>query len=313
MSEDNDQSGHKEQPIIIKKVKKGGHGGHHGGAWKVAYADFVTAMMAFFIVMWILASSEETKKSVEAYFDDPGAFSFVNGKRTIPIDLGLKPEPGKGKGEEGDPKAKGKKDAFMSFDQNSKDSILIKAAIKAGMDSVEAARKVEALGKSLQKELQKMIAQKPDLQEILSSIKIEMTKEGLRIELIESKESMFFEVGSSKVKKEARDLLIKLAGEIGKLPNIVDIEGHTDSRAFSSKNYYSNWELSGDRANAARKILESTGLWDGQIQMVAGFADKKLRNPGNPFDITNRRISILIKQLSAEQFIGNNGESKAPE
>lgn len=301
MSDDH-ESGHKEQPIIIKKVKKGGHGGHHGGAWKVAYADFVTAMMAFFIVMWILASSEDVKKSVSAYFEDPGAFSFLTGKRTIPIDLGLQPERSKGDGE-----GKGKKDAFViSFDQKKMDTVQAEALYKAMSDSASAASRVAGVGDKLKKELREAIASRPDLQEIISSIKIEMTNEGLRIELIESTESLFFEVGSSRLKSEAIDLLKKLAGEISKLPNNVEIEGHTDSRAYSRRGTYTNWELSADRANSARRLLETSGLWEGQAIKVTGFADRKLRNPGNPFDISNRRVSILIKQLSTDQFMSQD-------
>lgn len=305
MSDDSEQSGHKEQPIIIKKVKKGGHGGHHGGAWKVAYADFVTAMMAFFIVMWILASSQEVKEQVASYFQEPGAFNFLTGKRTIPIDLDLQPVPGKGKGEGG-----GKKEALVISFAPTKDSSEAKAMFKSIEDSAKAAARVDELGKVMKKEFQKILAQRPDMEKILSSIKIEMTKEGLRIELIESSESMFFEIGSANIRKEARDVLAKLAAEIGKLPNNVEIEGHTDSRAYSSKNFYSNWELSADRANSARKILEMSGLWDGQVVKVTGFADRKLRNPENPFDITNRRISILIKQMNADQFNQVAGENQ---
>lgn len=302
---DEQEHGHKEQPIIIKKVKKGGHGGHHGGAWKVAYADFVTAMMAFFIVMWILASSEKVKQQVSAYFQDPGAFNFLTGKRTIPIDLQLQPEPGKGEGE-----GKSKSDQiFISFDNKNGDTVKGATYIKAIKDSIEAAKKVEDVGNSLKKEVQKLLAERPEMEKILSSIKIEMTKEGLRIELIESSESLFFEVGSSKLKKEALELLTKLATEIGKLPNNVEVEGHTDSRAYSGKNVYSNWELSADRANSARRILESKGLWEGQIVKVTGFSDRKLRNPENPFDVTNRRISILIKQMSTNQLLATQSET----
>ncbi len=306
MANDNDQ-GHKEQPIIIKKVKKGGHGGHHGGAWKVAYADFVTAMMAFFIVMWILASSEEVKESVSSYFQEPGAFSFVTGKRTIPIDLNLQPERNKGEGKkEGE-----NENAFViQFEKKKMDTIEAESLFKAMSDSAQAAKRVEVVGEKLKNEIKNELSAKPELKDIISSIKIEMTREGLRIELIESSESLFFEVGSATLKPEAIVILTKLAREIGKLPNNVEIEGHTDSRAFRSKAIYSNWELSSDRANAARRLLESRGLWEGQAMKVTGFADRKLRNQGNPFDVSNRRVSILIKQLSTDQFISKAGETQ---
>ncbi|MFW6232600.1 MAG: OmpA/MotB family protein, partial [Bacteroidota bacterium] len=112
-----------------------------------------------------------------------------------------------------------------------------------------------------------------------------------------------FEIGSSNLKPEARNILIRLASEIGKLSNYVEVEGHTDSRSFGSGSGYTNWELSADRANSARRILEKNGMWEGQIKKVTGYSDNKLRNPDNPFDISNRRISILIKQLTANQFL----------
>lgn len=303
MAEQQDQHG-KEQPIIIKKIKKGGHGGHHGGAWKVAYADFVTAMMAFFIVMWILASSEEVKKQVVAYFDDPGAFNFITGKRTVPIDLDLKPQPGQGKKE-----GKGKGEFVISFNQEMRDSLVQKLMEKAQEDSVAAAKRVESVGKELQQMFQELVMQKPDLQKILENLKIEITKDGLRIELMETSENVFFKVGSSQLTPQAVEILKILGNEIGKLPNNVAIEGHTDSRKYLSGSSYTNWELSSDRANAARRALLQSGLWDGQVIEVTGYADKKLRNPENPFDMSNRRVSILIKQISANQFLPEQSAS----
>jgi len=300
----------KEEPIIIKKVKGHGGHGHHGGSWKVAYADFVTAMMAFFIVMWILGQSEEVKQQVVAYFEDPGAFSFVTGKRTIPIDLELKPS-GKGDGES-DKKGNKENVPWFVFDQESKDTIINEAAKQlkenAMQDSADAAKRVEEIGDKLKKMFKKEMLEKPELKEILSSIKIQITKEGLRIELIESKQALFFEVGSANLSNPAKEILRSLGLEIGKLPNTIDIEGHTDSRQYGSGSAYSNWDLSTDRANSARRYLSNNGLWDGQITKVVGFADRNLQNPNNPFDISNRRISILIRQLKVDDFLQNQAE-----
>jgi len=157
----------------------------------------------------------------------------------------------------------------------------------------------------LQKVFSESAAKNPNLAEMLKSVQFELTKEGLRIELIESKESVFFEVGSAKLKPAAKELLASLAKEIGKLPNYVEVEGHTDSRQYSKQSGYTNWELSADRANAARKVLEENGLWEGQIVKVTGFADKKLKNPENPFDYSNRRTTILIKNISTEEILKN--------
>lgn len=311
MAEDEHKEQRKEEPIIIKKVKGHGGHGHHGGSWKVAYADFVTAMMAFFIVMWILGQSEEVKEKVVAYFEDPGAFNFVTGKRTVPIDLELKPS---GKGD-GDGEGDGEKKVlpYFVFDQKSKDTIIDEAAKRlkeiAIQDSIRAAQRVEKIGKKLEKLFEKEMTQRPEMKDILSSIKIKITKEGLRIELIESKKALFFEVGSANLSREAKQILRDLAREIGKLPNNVDIEGHTDSRKYGAGSAYSNWELSADRANAARRFLANSGLWEGQITKVVGYADRRLQNPSNPFDISNRRISILIRQLKVDDFLQNQSET----
>ncbi len=317
MSEEQDKSAPKEQPIIIKKKRGHGGHGHHGGSWKVAYADFVTAMMAFFIVMWILGQSEDVKKSVVSYFKEPGAYSFITGKRTVPIDLGLQPmgpgtEDYESKGGEGD-----SKESFSFFaPQEYWDSLAkakgidVKTAAeqamqKAKSDSALAAERVAKLGEEIKKFLKEEMSNRPELKEILSAIKIEMTKEGLRIELLETKDALFFEVGSAVVKPKAREILEKLAAEFGKLPNNIDIEGHTDSRQYSGGARYDNWNLSTDRANASRLILENSGLWEGQVTKVVGYADRKLRNPDNPFDISNRRISLLVRQLSVKDLIQN--------
>ncbi len=306
MAEEEQQQQRKEQPIIIKKKRKDGGHPHHGGAWKVAYADFVTALMAFFIVMWILATldqkeGQQVRETIAAFFSKPGAFDMVSGKPRIPLPDILQ-SLGKGSGES-DYENKGAKDYNIKFDSQLADSLVERLVREAKMDSVKAAERVESVAKELKEYIKKQVAERPELKDILSSIKIEMTNEGLRIELIETSESLFFEVGSAIIKPKARIVLDKLAKEIGKLPNYVEVEGHTDSRQYGSRATYTNWELSSDRAQAARRVLEQTGLWDGQIVRVTGFADKRLRLPSNPFDMSNRRVSILIKQLSAETFL----------
>ena len=312
----NEEQHHKEQPIIIKKVKKGGGHGHHGGAWKVAYADFVTAMMAFFIVMWILGQSEEVKQSVQDYFEDPFSYSVFTGKKKTdsPVQINIF-DGSKSKEQKGRQSGGGKgvqdgkqKNVIIDFSTGEKDSVIDKMLHKAIQDSIAAAERVEELGNDLQKKFKELMADKPQLDEILSSIKIEITDEGVRIELIETSESLFFQVGSDQLTKEAVMVLQMIAKELGKYPNNIEIEGHTDSRAYVGANY-TNWELSSDRSNSARRILEKSGLWEDQITKITGFADNKLRNPENPFDVTNRRVSILIKQLSATQFLRSMKET----
>ncbi len=314
--EENRQQEGKEEPIIIKKKKGGGGGGHHGGSWKVAYADFVTAMMALFIVLWILGQSEEIKESVEHYFSHTEEYSIFTGKRgNILVDLGLKPSQlGEGKGIQkgkgwGEDKAEvaGKDDEKHEFTfwVDWGDSTRNKSKFQAMKDSARAAKRVERAASKLKEEFKEMLAERPELKEIISSLRIEITKEGMRIELIETKGSVFFKIGSAEITKDAKDILKKLSKEIGKLPNPVEIEGHTDSRKYSPNSSYTNWELSADRANATRKAMEKYGLWEGQVIKITGYADRKLRKPENPFDITNRRISILVRNLKSKAFLSS--------
>jgi chemotaxis protein MotB len=232
-------------PIYVIKKKKGGHGGHHGGAWKVAYADFVTAMMSLFIVLWLLNSSQDVRKAIGGYFQDPA-----------------------GKGRQ-----------IGSGMAGTGDALIVK---KDDMNQIQA-------------KLQSAIKQMPHFQKTKDNIEMSVTGEGLRIELLETKNGMFFESGSAAPSEEGRELLTKLAEELGKLPNRVLIEGHTDAKPFNGSPGYSNWELSADRANAARRLMEPLGLKPGQVLQVRGFADQDLRNPKDPNDAANRRISVIVK------------------
>jgi len=302
MSED-EKKKNSEQPIIIKKINKGGHGAH-GGAWKVAYADFVTAMMAFFIVMWILAAGEDVKNEVSAYFNDPGLFKFVDGKQAIPVDLGLKPVPGKKSGDsrgEGQGETPDEKMAILNQQQQKEMIEQIKQ--EAVRDSVKAAQKLQQTAKTLEDMIKALGDQSKEMKDLMSAIKLELTEEGLRIELSETKKDLFFKPGSSEMLPQAKKVLFTLAKEIGKLPNLLEIEGHTDSKSYGRRGGYSNWELSADRANSTRRTLDYSGLWNGQIIKVTGFSDKKLLIKNNPFDDRNRRVSLLVKQMSTGDIL----------
>ena len=312
-NEQQNSSGKTEQPIIIKKIKKSGHG-HHGGAWKVAYADFVTAMMAFFIVMWIFASNEEVKQSVSDYFNAPENYSAFTGKRTSPVEIFDNPAPpARGDGDAtSSGEGEGKKAWTWSFSEGKATNTTAEidgALLEAIKDSVNAVKRVETTAEEIKKEIEKMIkdAKTESEKNVFSSINIEISQEGMRIELLESFDGNFFEIGSAKLKQNAINVLKQLATRIGRLGNYVEIEGHTDSRGYANREVYGNWELSADRANAARKVLEANGFWAGQIISVAGLADRKLRNPSNPFDFSNRRISILVRNLKSADFISNEG------
>ena len=262
-------SGNKDQtaPIIIKK-KKGGHGGSHGGAWKVAYADFVTAMMALFIVLWIVGQNQSVKSAISEYFKDPVAF---NEKVKASGGTGILPDfsPPGAKG--------GDQPPALYVSQNQPNDL----------------KQLE----EEKKKIEEIIKNTPAFDKFKGQVDISITDEGLRIELVDNSSGLFFDVGSARLKPETVQLLGMMGAEIGKMPNRVIVEGHTDARPFVSPGY-SNWELSADRANVARKILSEKGLRKDQVQEVTGFADQRLRRPNNPMDYSNRRVSILIKPKS---------------
>src|SRR5580698_8729246 len=234
----------KAQTIVIIK-KKGGHGGHHGGAWKVAYADFVTAMMALFIVLWLMSSSDKVKKAVAGYFNDPKGTANLLG---------------------------------TNMSSNGTETIQDPTALKR-----------------LKQKLEAEIKAKKELEKLSKQIEITITPEGLRIELIEDKNGTFYQSGSARISEIGQELLGLLAGELKTLPNNLLIEGHTDATQYSTDANYSNWELSADRANSARRLLQETGVRSDQVTQVRGYADMLLRVKNNPYDPSNRRISILVK------------------
>ncbi|MGO9316719.1 MAG: flagellar motor protein MotB [Terracidiphilus sp.] len=240
----------KTQPIIIIK-RKGGHGGgHNGGAWKVAYADFVTAMMSLFIVLWLMNSSEQIKKAVAGYFNDPRGTGKLMGT--------LLSGTGTGNG--------------VTISQTSTDQL-----------------------QKLKDKLEEEIKARKELEKLSKQIEITITPEGLRIELIEGKDGTFFQSGSAKLSESGQQLLALLGKELKTLPNSLLIEGHTDATPYSSDSGYSNWDLSADRANAARRLLQQDGVRTDQVTQVRGYADQMLRVKTNPTDPSNRRISILVK------------------
>jgi chemotaxis protein MotB len=232
------------RPIIIVK-KKGGHGGHHGGAWKVAYADFVTAMMSLFIVLWLLNSSKKVQEAVGGYFKDPTGTAAKIGSTM------------QGAGE----------NFTLTKDNMPK----------------------------LKDQLEQKIHELTNFEKLKNHIEMTVTNEGLRIELMESASGTLFDNGSNKLNADGRELLISLAQEMGKLPNKISIEGHTDSKPYATIGSYSNWELSTDRANSARRLMQANGLSANQVTQVRGFADQRLRKLDDPLDASNRRISLIVQ------------------
>jgi chemotaxis protein MotB len=235
-----------EQVIIVKK--KGGHaGGHNGGAWKVAYADFVTAMMALFIVLWLMNSSKPVQEAVGGYFRDPNGSGQKRGTQF---------------GGAGDGGAQTKEDMFK-----------------------------------LKEDLAKALGKMAGFDRMQKLIELKVTPEGLQIEMMEDPSGTFFENGSAEATPLLQSLLKVLSPLAGKLPNPISIEGHTDSKPYASAKTYGNWELSADRANAARRLMESYGVKPNQIVEVRGYADRKLRKPQQPDDASNRRITVIIRYM----------------
>jgi chemotaxis protein MotB len=264
----------KEPAVIIKKVNKGKGHGHHGGAWKLAYADFVTAMMAFFLLMWLLGSTDEkTRKGISEYFQDPYEASLID------------------------------KGQIATLDEISPTEI-DRQAEKNDQKQLEL----------LKEKIQELIKANPELSQAKDQIKLETTDEGLRIQIIDNKNMPMFKLASSETEPEIRLIFRALAPVINQLPNKISINGHTDAKPFPpNRKGYTNWELSCDRANAARNELTQGGLADHKIMRVTGLSDSIPYNTADPDDPMNRRISIIVMNKKTEQHIlqeaGNKSET----
>jgi chemotaxis protein MotB len=237
-------------PIIIVRKHSGDHDEAHGGAWKVAYADFVTAMMALFIVLWLLSASEKVQKAVGGYFLDPSG----KGRQTGTTNSGS--------GE----------------------------TLTLNRDNLQR----------LKEKLEQVLKQIPAFEHMQNQIRITLTTEGLRVDLIETERGLFFDTGDPKPTDAGIALLKVLAAELVKLPNKIAIEGHTDARPYGRADY-SNWELSADRANAARRVLAEFGMDESRISQVRGFADQRLLKKDDPAHPSNRRISIIVRNAGLDQ------------
>ncbi|MBN8712768.1 MAG: flagellar motor protein MotB [Xanthomonadales bacterium] len=283
------------QPIIIVRKVKRGHGGHHGGSWKVAYADFVTAMMAFFLVMWILGvSTSEQRAAISAYFQNPSA---TPGTATVA-------PPGKvGPG--------GASDAVIDMGggmnrPHSPDQHQNGRASAADAET-QAREQERARLEELKKELQAAIEKSQALAPFKDQLLIDITPNGLRIQIVDKLNRPMFDTGSATLKNYTIQILVELAKFINRVPNRITLSGHTDDAPYTTDHHYSNWELSADRANAARRALLQGGLDSNKITEVVGLAaavplDKT--HPGNPI---NRRISILVMTKQAEEAALSQG------
>jgi chemotaxis protein MotB len=286
----------KLQPIIIKRVKKGGHSAH-GGAWKIAYADFVTAMMAFFLLMWLLGSTTEgDKKGISDYFSSPLKVAMSGGS---------------GSGDSSSLVKGGGQDLSRSTGQVKAGDVEAKRrtvnlrALKEEQRRAERTRLEE-----FKKKIEDVLAANPRLASLGGQIKLDMTKEGLRIQIVDEQGRPMFDSGSAVVKPYMRELLRELGDVLREVPNRLTLEGHTDAQAFpGGQQGYSNWELSADRANASRRELIAGGLPDERMLRVQGLASSKLLDSKEPNSPVNRRISIIVMNRDAEDAVLKNYSS----
>jgi chemotaxis protein MotB len=279
----------KLQPIIIKRVKKGGHA-VHGGAWKIAYADFVTAMMAFFLLMWLLGStSEGDKKGLSDYFSAPLKVSMMGGT---------------GAGASNSIIQGGGADLTKTVGQNAKNEPNDPIARKAAADAARAelAKQDNRKLSVLRDKISSLIANNPKLAEFKAQIRLEITPDGLQIQIVDDQSRPMFDVGSALVKVYMRDILREIGSALNGVENKISLDGHTDASPYGSgERGYSNWELSSDRANASRRELVAAGMPDDKLARVTGMASSNLLEPQNPLSPVNRRISILVMTREAEE------------
>ena len=310
--------------IVIKKIKKGGHGGHHGGAWKVAYADFVTAMMAFFLLLWLLnVTTDVQKRGIADYFEPTlsvrsetsGSGGILGGQSlgqtgaltqhlsapsiTVPIPTGRQLQEGDEGEEDGDShKSKNPGDPLRGEQKTDA------GTAEAKLDKLDQASLQLAAAAAAEKEnrqfaaaefqLRQAIQDVPDFKELAENLMIDRTPEGLRIQLVDQEKLSMFPLGSSEMADSAKKLMGLVAQVVQKLPNKISIAGHTDATPFARAGNYGNWELSTDRANASRRALLSAGLPEGRITKVVGTADRDPLVPDQPTSPRNRRISIVL-------------------
>lgn len=279
-----------EQPIIIKR-KKVVAGGHHGGAWKVAFADFATAMMAFFLVLWLTATATpEQKRAVEGYFKDP--IGYTDGGSPNVVDLG-------GSASVVDETREDVADSDVQIEDQ---------AVEEMAQTLEQ-QKMEQLFQ----DLKDRIEQSKTLQDFKDQLLIDITSEGLRIQIVDRSKRPMFDSGRAELKYYSQDILFELAKTLSTVDNKLSITGHTDATPFNGRPGYTNWELSADRANTARRALVAGGVGSNQIARVVGLSDSVLFNKEDPQAPVNRRISIIVMNKKAAEGIQNSaGQADEP-
>ncbi|MGV8961053.1 MAG: flagellar motor protein MotB [Stenotrophomonas sp.] len=274
--------------VIIRRVKKIQPAGHHGGSWKVAYADFVTAMMAFFLVLWLLATTSKPERAaISEYFRNPSPLTGTSpvaapgmagpgGASTSMIKLGGTTDLSRGTGD-------------APFEQQA----------KASAEAEERLREKQRL-ETLMQDLREAISKSQALEPFKDQLLLDITPEGLRIQIVDQQNRPMFDMGSARLMPYTRAILFELSQFINQVPNHISLTGHTDITAYAGTHGYSNWELSADRANAARRTLLEGGMDEAKVSRVVGLASSVLFDKQNPQNPINRRISIVVMTRDAE-------------
>lgn len=285
-----------QRPIVIKRIKKKA-AGHHGGAWKIAYADFVTAMMAFFLLMWLLGSTAKGDlKGISDYFQTPLKVSLAGGN---------------GSGNSSSFITGGGTDLTRKDAQQVRQTTLPdhqKRAIDARTMQANLARLETTKLKALKARLEEVIDASPLLSQYKKQLLIDITTEGLRIQILDEQNRPMFDLGGAHLKPYARDILLAVGKTLNEVDNSISLSGHTDATPYASgERGYSNWELSADRANASRRVLVSGGIDDGKIKRVVGAASAVPFDPADPHSPANRRIAIIVLTKQAEESLNKIG------
>ena len=283
-----------QQPIVVKKIKKGGAGAH-GGAWKIAYADFVTAMMAFFLLMWLLGStSAGDLNGIAEFFQNPLKVSMAGGS---------------GSGDSSSVVAGGGRDLTATYGQVKKGDIEAEKKtinlqrLKADFERIETTRL-----ESLKGELEAFIDSSPALSQFKNQLLVDLTTEGLRIQIMDEKNRPMFDSASSEVKPYTRVILREIGLALNKVDNRISLSGHTDAQPFAGGDKgFSNWELSTNRANASRREMVAGGMDDAKVMRVVGLASTVLFDKQQPYSPSNRRISIIVMNKRTEEAILADG------
>ncbi|MFZ3184184.1 MAG: flagellar motor protein MotB [Pseudomonas sp.] len=285
------------QPIIVKRVKKIA-AGHHGGAWKIAFADFATAMMAFFMLLWLMSSATpEQKRLISGYFQDP--VGFTESASPYVIDLGGTPTPAPDRTL--NPEVKDEVDGGPEQDVGKE------AEVNPEVDPAQAESLAEQVERErlelLLQELQNKVEENPQLKNFKDQILFEITQDGLRIQIMDAANRPMFASGSANLEPYFEDILLAMADTIKAVPNKISVSGHTDAKPFVGRGDFGNWELSANRANAARRALVFGGVPDDQVARVVGYASSALFDRDNPLNPVNRRIDIVVLTKKAQRSI----------